>query len=88
MFSKLSNEKLLVNYHEDTTDSFVVFIFHVCNTKNLYTQWRFMGVGGGGATLNIILLVIGIKDCHIQYNKMKHKFYYYYYYIINNYMYY
>jgi len=31
-----------------------------------------VGAGGGGAPLNIIPLVLGITNCQIKYNKMKH----------------
>ena len=34
----------------------------------LYRIIRLVGAGGGGATLNIIPLVIGITNCQIKYN--------------------
>lgn len=35
-------------------------------------SYRLVGAGGEGATFNIILLVIGITNFQIKYNKIKH----------------
>jgi len=41
---------------------------------NMYINilWWLVGVSGAGVTLNIIAIVIGITNCQIKYNKMKH----------------
>jgi len=62
---------------------FNLILILVLDINILYIQWWVVGAGGGGATLNIILLVIGIINFQIKYNKMKHDYYY----IINNYIY-
>lgn len=52
----------------------------------LHFQWRLVGADIGGTTLKYkIPLIIGITNCQIKYNKMKHNthiiilLYYYYY---------